>query len=110
MESKGVDLVTTIQNHLSRDRYWKGVIHLFQNNAKLKSVFTTKYFDMENGSIKITSLKRVAAPWSQSEKFMLYLALHLYNESNKVNLSDMDYLDDYNKKLALEAIKLRFFR
>jgi hypothetical protein len=90
--------------------YWKGVIHLFQNNAKLKGLFTTKYFDLESGSIKITALKRTAAPWSQSEKFMLNLALHLYNDSNKVNLSDMDYLDDYNKKIAMEAITLRFFR
>lgn len=97
-----------IPSHISSDRYWKGVIHLFQNNGKLNSLFNTKYFDMNSGTIKVASLKRVAAPWSQSEKFMLNLALHLYNESNKINLSDMDYLDDYNRKLAIEAIKLRF--
>ncbi|SMQ75786.1 hypothetical protein SAMN05444673_2544 [Bacillus sp. OV166] len=102
--------MAAIPNYLATDRYWKGVIHLFQNSSKLKSLFTTKYFDLENGSIKITALKRAAAPWSQSEKFMLNLALHLYNDSNKVNLSEMDYLDDYNKKLAMEAITLRFFR
>ncbi|MEH7122079.1 hypothetical protein V7127_02420 [Bacillus sp. JJ1773] len=101
--------MSTIPSSIARDRYWRGVIHLFQNNLKLKSVFTTKYFDLEAGSIKITSLKRVAAPWSHSEKFMLNLALHLYNERNKVNLSDIDYLDEYNKKLAMEAIKMRFF-
>ncbi|WP_268874254.1 hypothetical protein [Sutcliffiella cohnii] len=39
---------------------------------------------------------------------MLKLALHLFNERNKVNLGDMDYLDDSNKKLAIEAIKLRY--
>lgn len=100
--------MATIPNHISTDRYWKGVIHLFKNNWKLKSVFNTKYFDMECGEIKITALKRIAGPWSQSEKFMLNLALHLYNERNKVNLSDMDYLDEYNKKLAFEAIKMRF--
>jgi hypothetical protein len=99
---------TTIPSHIARDRYWKGVIHLFSNNGKLKQVFTTKYFDLEVGLIKISSLKKVSAAWSQSEKFLLNLALHLYNESNKVNLSDMDYLDDYNKKLAMEAIALRF--
>jgi hypothetical protein len=79
------------------------------NHSKLKSVFTTKYFDLENGSIKIAALKKMAGPWSQSEKFMLNLALHLYNERNKVNLSDMDYLDSYNRKLAMEAITKRFF-
>ena len=98
-----------IPQYLMEDRYWKGVIHLFKNHYKLQDFFTNKYFDLENGMIKITSLKRVSAPWSQSEKFMLNLALHLYNEKNKVNLSDMDYLDDYNKKLAMEAITMRFF-
>lgn len=102
-------MAATIPSYILKDKYWKPVIHLFKNNGKLNSVFTTKYFDLEEGTIKITALKRNAAPWSQSEKFMLNLALHLYNESNKVNLSDMDYLDDYNLKLAMEAIKLRFF-
>lgn len=102
--------MASIPSYLVKDRYWKGVLHLFKNHSKLQSYFTTKYFDLENGSIKVAALKKVAAPWSQSEKFMLNLALHLYNERNKVNLSDMDYLDDYNRKLAMEAITLRFFR
>ncbi|KAB2335898.1 hypothetical protein F7732_00295 [Bacillus mesophilum] len=98
-----------IPSYMSNDRYWRAVIYLFKNNAKLQSVFTTKYFDLEAGTIKITALKRNAAPWSSSEKFMLNLALHLFNQNNKLNLSDMDLLDDHNKKLAMEAIKLRFF-
>lgn len=98
----------TIPASLMQDRYWASIIHLFSNHSKLKTVFNTKYFDLEIGEIKVTSLKRLASPWSQSEKFMLNLALHLFNERNKVNLSDMDYLDDYNKKLALEAISIRF--
>jgi hypothetical protein len=102
-------MAQVIPNYLATDRYWKGVIHLFKNHYKLKSVFTTKYFDLEGGSIRIAALKKLAGPWSQSEKFMLNLALHLFNERNKVNLSEMDYLDDNNKKLAMEAITLRFF-
>jgi hypothetical protein len=98
----------TIPSHLVRDRYWKPLIYLFQNHSKLSSYFTTKYFDLEAGIVKTQSLKRVAAPWSHSEKAMLQLALHLYNERNKFNLSDLDYFDDYNKKLAFEAMKLRF--
>ena len=90
------------------DMYWKGVIHLFHNHYKLQGLFTTKYFDLKNGIINTVALEIAAASWSQSEKFMLYLALHLYNGNNIVNLSDMDYLDDYNKKLAIEAIALRF--
>jgi hypothetical protein len=101
--------MATIPSYMLTDRYWKGVLHLFQNQWKLKSMFTTKYFDLENGVIKTTTLKKATAGWSQSEKFMLNLALHLYNDCHKVNLSDMDYLDDYNKKLVMEALKLRFF-
>ena len=100
--------MATIPSYISQDRYWKGVIHLFQNNWKLKTVFTTKYFDMENGLIEVVALKRAASKWSQAEKFMLNLAIHLYTNDGKVDLSNMDYLDDYNKKLAMQAIALRF--
>lgn len=100
--------MATIPSNIAKDRYWRGVIHLFNNHYKLQSYFNTKYFDFEEGTIKIAPLKKVAGPWSESEKFMLNLALHLFNERNKVNLSDMDYLDDCNTKLALEAIAMRF--
>jgi hypothetical protein len=102
-------MANQIPVHFMKDRYWSSLIHLFQNHYKLKSVFTTKYFDFEIETIKIQSLKRYAGPWSSSEKVMLNLALHLYNERNKFNLSDIDCLDDNNKKLALEAIRIRFF-
>ena len=101
--------MASIPQHLLNDRYWRSVIHLFTKHYKLKSVFTTKYFDFDDCTIKIQSLRKTAGPWSESEKIMLRLALHLFNERNKFNLSDIDYLDDTNKKLALEAIKLRFF-
>ncbi|WBL16407.1 hypothetical protein [Sutcliffiella sp. NC1] len=97
-----------IPSSLLNDRYWRSVIHLFKNHYKLQQVFTTKYFDLSEGTIKIGLLRKVSGPWSESEKFMLKLALHLFNERNKVNLGDMDYLDDSIKKLAIEAIKLRY--
>ncbi|CRK80342.1 hypothetical protein [Neobacillus massiliamazoniensis] len=93
---------------LIKNRYWASLYHLFQNHWKLKSVFTTKYFDLNAETVKFQALKRNAAPWSSSEKIMLNLALHLFNERNKFNLSDLDYLDDYNRKLAFEAMKIRF--
>lgn len=99
----------TIPAHLMNDRYWKSLLFMFMNHPKLKQVFKTKYFDFEGESIKINSLKRVAAPWSNSEKIMLNLALHLFNERNKFNLSDIDYLDDRNRELAFKAIKMRFY-
>ncbi|MGG1673292.1 hypothetical protein ACIFOE_22175 [Paenibacillus sp. NRS-1783] len=96
-----------IPKHLLADRHWRGTLHIFVNNAKLQS-YAAPHVDFEDCTINISALKKMSRPWSQSEKFMLNLALHLFNESNKVNLSDMDYLDDYNKEIALKAIQLRF--
>jgi hypothetical protein len=98
----------TIPSHLYRDRYWASMLHLFQNHWKLKSAFTTKYFDLEREEVKAQSLKKGSAAWSSSEKIMMQLALHLFNERHKFNLSDLDYLDEDNKALALSAIKIRF--
>lgn len=99
-----------IPAHLYKDRYWAALIHLFTKHPKLKAVFTTKYFNMQAEEVKMQSLKRYAAPWSHSEKIMLNLALHLFNEKNKFNISDLDCLDSNNKLLAMEAIKIRFIR
>lgn len=98
-----------IPDHLVvADRYWRGTLHLFSKHDRLNGCLNSKYFDFEEGTIDFAALKRAARPWSESEKFMLNLALHLFNQRNKVNLSDMDYLDSTNKQLALEAISLRF--
>lgn len=97
-----------IPSSLLKDRYWASLIHLFQNNDKLNRVFTTKYFDLQERTVKFQALKKNAAPWSTSEKVMLNLALHLFNERNKFNLSDIGYLDSENRKLAFEAMKIRF--
>jgi len=100
--------VSTIPADLMQDRYWRGTLHLFLNQPRLKSVCTTKYIDVNNRIIKVDALKRQAQPWSHSEKFMLQLALHLFNERHKVNLSDMDFLDSNNKRLAFQAMQMRF--
>ena len=100
--------MATIPAHLMKDRYWASMLHLFTNQWKLKGVLTTKYFDLTAETVKFQALKRNAAPWSTSEKIMLNLALHLFNERNKFNLSDLDYLDDNNRKLAYEAMRKRF--
>lgn len=97
-----------IPQHLLKDRYWKGLIHIFQMHGKLQRYFTSEYFDLDTRTVHAEKLKRVSAPWSQSEKFMLQLALHMYNERHKVNLSDLDYLDPNNKQIAYKAIQLRY--
>lgn len=100
----------TVPPHLMKDMYWRPVFHLFRHHYKLATYFTTKYFNFEEETIHINKLKHAARPWSQSEKFMLNLALHLFNECNKLpnGLGDMSYLDEHNRKLAIEAINLRF--
>lgn len=89
------------------DRYWRGTLYIFTNNSKLRN-YINSHIDFNDHTINISGLKYVSRPWSPSEKFMLNLALHLYNERNKMNLSDIDYLDSNNRQIALQAIKLRF--
>ncbi|MEK3722265.1 hypothetical protein [Paenibacillus sp. FSL H8-0034] len=91
-----------------KDRYWSGTLHLFINSPKLQRCLTTQYFDLNSGTIEAYALKNLAKPWAESERFMLDLALHMYSEKNKVNLSNMDYLDSSNKALVYEALRLRF--
>ncbi|WP_240421608.1 hypothetical protein [Paenibacillus periandrae] len=91
-----------------KDRYWSGTLYLFLNNPKLNRYLTIQYFNLEEGTIQAAALKKLAKPWAESEKFMLNLALHMYNEQHKVNLSDMDHLDFNNKQLVFEALRLRF--
>lgn len=100
----------TIPTYLMSDKYWKPVLYLFKHHPKLNACFTTKYFDLKGESIYVSKLKYASRPWSQSEKFMLNLALHLFNDNNKLpnGLSEMSYLDDSNKALAMKAISLRF--
>lgn len=90
------------------DRNWIALLHIFKNHGKLSSLLTTRYFNVNNGIVHINKLREVSKPWSDSEKFMLDLALHLFNQRNKVNLSGMDHLDSYNTNLAIEAIRIRF--
>ncbi|WP_332237888.1 hypothetical protein [Sporolactobacillus sp. KGMB 08714] len=97
-----------IPEDLLRDRNWAPMLLLFAEHPKLSSVFNTDYFDLNARLVEIDGLKDLSAQWSHGEKIMLALALHLYNESNPFNLSDLDYLDIKNRKLALEAIRTRF--
>jgi len=102
-----MNTVKYIPNELLSDRYWRGTLHIFMNCPKLQE-YSATYIDFDERSINSEGLKRAARPWSNSERFMLNLALHLFNEDNKVNLSDMDYLDPMNRKIALKAIQMRF--
>lgn len=100
--------VVGIPIELQQDRFWSGLLHLFCNMPKLKMYLRPEFVDIENQDVHADALLKIAGPWSPSEKFMLNLALHLFNEIHIVNLSDMDRLDFNNKKMALRAIQKRF--
>ncbi|WCR29740.1 hypothetical protein L3476_14030 [Paenibacillus thiaminolyticus] len=101
-------LTNYIPAELKRDRYWGSLLFLFMHHQKLNRLLRAKYIDLNEQIVNVHGLRAAVRGWSHSEKFMLQLALHLFNERNKFNLSDMDYLDDYNKQLALRAIQIRF--
>ncbi|AZS15324.1 hypothetical protein [Paenibacillus lutimineralis] len=90
------------------DRRWIALLHIFKNTPRLEPFLTTHYMNPKRGVLHIQRLRAASKGWSRSEKFMLVLAFHFYNESNKVNISDMDYLDFHHKEVAFEALRIRF--
>lgn len=97
-----------IPKQLFQDRYWRGLLYIFMNHNKLKQYLNPEFVDFEELTVKVDKLKKVSKPWSTSEKFMLALALHLYNGRNKVDMSEADRLDDKNTEIALKALRLRY--
>lgn len=97
-----------IPKQLLQDRYWKGLLYIFQNHNKLKQYLDPEFIDFEELTVHTDKLKKASKGWSTSEKFMLTLALHLYNGRNKVDLSEADRLDDKNTEIALKALRLRY--
>lgn len=96
-----------LSTDLIHDRYWRGTLHIFEENEKLQRYIAT-HIDFEALTINASELLRISKSWSRSEKFMLRLALHLFNEQYSFNLSDIDYLDSKNREIAFNAIRLRF--
>jgi hypothetical protein len=97
-----------IPKQLFQDRYWRGLLYIFMNHNKLKQYLNPEFVDFEELTVKVDKLKKASKLWSPSEKFMLALALHLYNGRNKVDMSEADRLDDKNTEIALKALRLRY--
>lgn len=96
-----------IPEHLLADKNWRGMLYILTNSDNLTRA-VSPHIDLEECSVDFPAIKRISKPWSNAEKFLLNLAMHLFSEQYKVNLSDMDLLDTYNKEIALKAIRLRF--
>ncbi len=96
-----------LPDELKKDRYWSGALHIFANHSKLK-LYINQFIDFEELSLDVDGFERISRSWSPADKFMLRLALHLFNGQSAIDLSLMDRLDSNNKKLAFKAIQLRF--
>ena len=93
------------------DVYWRGTIHILGSMANREPKFRPllhRYVNVDESSIDFFGMKRAVSSWSHSEKIMVKLAAHLFNQVHKFNLSDLDYLDSQNMRVALKAIELRF--
>lgn len=97
-----------IPMEMYRDVYWKSLIYLFTNHPKLKACFNKKYIDLDERSVHIDKLKRDSRAWSASEKLVLHIALTLYNDSGKPDLSNMSLLGPENVQLVLDAMAMRY--
>jgi hypothetical protein len=92
----------------SKDSNWGDLLYLFSNHDKLQTCLTSEFVDLEEGIVHQKALLKKSKVWSRSEQFMLRLALYLYSGNGKMDLNDMDYLDEKNRNLALNAMKIRF--
>lgn len=92
------------------DPEWASIMYLFKNHSKLQNYLVNDYFNRENGFVDVKRLLKISKKWSRSERFMLRLAIHLFNCSVKVDLNDIDYPDANNKRLVSEVLKIRFKR
>jgi hypothetical protein len=92
----------------SKDPNWSALLYLFSNHDKLQTCLTSEFVDLEEGIVHQKALLKKSKVWSRSEQFMLKLALYLYSGNGKMDLNDMDYLDEKNKNLVLNAMKIRF--
>ncbi|AIQ26940.1 MULTISPECIES: hypothetical protein [unclassified Paenibacillus] len=100
-----------IPEHLFQDRYWRGLLHIFTNHNKLKQFLSNPdFFDFEELSLHVEALLKASKGWSPCEKFMLEVALHLFNGINKIDLSQADRLDNKSTEILREALLLRLDR
>lgn len=99
-----------ISKYVKESPEWCSILYLFTEHPKLASIFTSSYIDLTKEHVYTRKLNQISKYWSESEKFMLALALHLYNPTNKLpkGLAEMERLDHRNMKLALKAISIRY--
>ena len=91
------------------DKERKAMFYIIAGNDELFK-YTDKIYDFPEEELKIGSNLGKLNAMCSSSKALLKLAFQLYNgRNNKQSVYDtFAYLDNENKRLALEAIKIRF--
>lgn len=99
-----------IPEWVKNDPFWSSALYILQTAARREPKFMQlkHLVNFEHALIEFDAMKQAAASWSRGEKLLVDLAAHLFNERHPFNLSELDYLDSFNRKTALEAIRLRF--
>lgn len=97
-----------IPKELMQDKYWMGLLYIFTNHSKLKQFLKPEYVDFDELTVHVNKLKKASKGWSTSERFMLDVALHLFNGRNKFDMSEADRLDNNNTEIMLKALRMRY--
>ena len=84
--------------------------YIFLNHPKLKEQVNGPYvINFEGQILDVKSLKSLARKWTFNERFLLHLALNLFDlEDVKVDLSRINRLNEKERDIALTAIRIRF--
>lgn len=90
--------------------YREALRHIFMNNAKLRDeVEKDEIVNIDAEMIRVDELREKALEWDFEDRFLLDLALHLYDCSEiEVDLGNIDYLSKEGSIAALNAIRIRF--
>lgn len=93
------------------DVFWHGSLFILGSMVEREPKFRPllhKFVNLDESTIDFFGMKKAVSSWSHSEKIMIKLAAHLFNQIHKFNLSDLNYLGSKNMKIALKAMEIRY--
>jgi len=97
-----------VPEHLRQDRYWRSILYIFTQQPYLKGLIP-EYFNFQTLEIDCPGLRKLNISYGLN--FLVKLALHLYNGGHPLppdGLTGLAHLDDFNYRLAIRAIDIRF--
>ncbi len=97
-----------VPEHLRQDRYWRSILYTFTQQPYLKGLIP-EYFNFQTQEIDCPGLRKLNISYGLN--FLIKLATHLYNDGHRLppdGLTGLAHLDDFNYRLAIQAINIRF--